>query len=84
MERMGYKASPGNKISYDIIKGPGSISKKARPYFTVSISDIDDNYYIDKQIIPAALRILSYFGITEKELKTGTRQPSLFDFFGSS
>ncbi|MEB2793486.1 MAG: DNA polymerase II [Caldisphaeraceae archaeon] len=84
MERMGYKVSPGNKIGYVIIKGPGSVSKKARPYFTVSISDIDDNYYIDKQIIPAALRILSYFGITEKELKTGTRQPSLFDFFGSS
>ncbi|PMP61237.1 MAG: DNA polymerase II [Caldisphaera sp.] len=83
MEKMGYKVTPGSKVGYVIIKGTGSISKKARPYFTVKSSDIDVNYYIDKQIIPAALRILSYFGINEKELKVGSKQPSLFDFLNS-
>ena len=84
MEKYGYKVVAGSKIGYVIIKGPGSISKKARPYFMVKESDIDTGYYIDKQIIPSALRILGYFGITEKDLKVGSKQPSLFDFLDSS
>ncbi len=84
MEKMGYKISPGSKVGFVIIKGPGSISKKARPYFMIKDSDIDTNYYIDKQIIPSALRILNYFGISEKDLKVGAKQPSLLDFLGGS
>ena len=45
-----------------------------------SYDDIDIEYYINKQIIPAALRILEGFGYDEKRLKTGERQVSLFDF----
>ncbi len=81
MERMGYKVTPGMKIGYVIVKGSGPISKRAKPYFLAKKEEIDVDYYIDKQIVPAALRILSYFGVTEKKLKGAGRQTTLLDFF---
>ncbi len=79
----GHKVSSGDKIGYVIVKGTGRISQRAYPYFMVrDTSKIDVDYYIDKQIIPAALRILGYFGVTEKQLKAvSTGQRSIFDFF---
>ncbi len=82
MEKMGIKVSPGMKIGYIIVKGPGPLSKKAKPYFIVKREDVDIDYYIDKQVVPAAMRILSYFGVSEKRLKSGGRQTSLLDFMG--
>jgi DNA polymerase I len=80
----GIKVSPGEKIGYVIVKGPGKISDKAVPYFMAKIEDIDEDYYINHQIIPAALRILQYFGVSEKTLKqvTSEKQKSLFEFLG--
>lgn len=84
MKEAGYEVSPGDKVGYVIVKGSGSVSSRAYPYFMVDPSTIDVNYYIDHQIVPAALRILSYFGVTEKQLKAAaTVQRSLFDFFAS-
>ncbi len=80
MERHGYRVEPGMKIGYVIVKGSERLSRRARPYFMVKPDEIDIDYYIDKQVIPAALRILGYFGITEKALKSGRRQKTLFDF----
>lgn len=82
MESMGYKVTPGMKVGYVIVKGVGNISKRAKPYFIVKPSEVDVNYYIDKQVVPAALRILGYFGVSEKTLKSGARQASLLDFLG--
>jgi len=70
----------GDKIGYVIVKGEGKLADKAVPYSMTSYDDIDIEYYINKQIIPAALRILEGFGYDEKQLKTGERQVSLFDF----
>lgn len=80
----GGKVTAGSKIGYVIVKGPGKLSDRAIPYFMAKIEDIDINYYIDRQILPAAVRVLEYFGITEKELKAVTTraQKTLFDFFG--
>ena len=69
------------QIGFVIVKGPGSISDRAMPYQLASYEDIDIEYYIDNQIIPVAVRILSTFGITESDIKTGKRQVSLTDFF---
>jgi len=41
--------------------------------------DYDPDYYINNQVIPAALRVLSIFGYTEEGLKGGG-QPSLANF----
>jgi len=83
MLQAGYRVSPGDKIGYVIVKGAGRISRRAYPYFMVKPEDIDIEYYIDHQIIPAAMRILGYFGISEKRLKAAsTGQKSILDFFG--
>ena len=76
-----YEIKPGMQIGFVIVKGSGTISDRAMPYQLASYEDIDINYYIDNQIIPVAVRILSTFGITESDIKTGKRQVSLTDFF---
>ena len=80
----GGKVTVGSKIGYVIVKGTGRLSDRALPYFMAKIDDIDVNYYIDRQVIPAAVRVLEYFGISEKELKAVTvkAQKTLFEFFG--
>lgn len=82
MKDIGFEVGRGDKVGYIIVKGASKISVRAYPYFMVSEENVDHNYYIDHQIIPAALRILGYFGITDKQLKAGaTGQKTLFDFF---
>lgn len=82
MEKLGFKVDVGSKIGYVIVKGEGPVSRRARPYFIVKPTEVDYNYYIDKQVVPAALRILELFGVSERELKSGARQASLFDYLG--
>ncbi len=83
--RMGIKLSVGDKVGYIIVKGGGKISSRAEPYILVKDPKlVDTNYYIDHQIIPAAMRILGYFGVSETQLKMAARtagQKSLFEFF---
>ncbi len=84
--RLGLKLSTGDKVGYIIVKGSGKISSRAEPYILVKDPKVvDTEYYIDHQIIPAAMRILGYFGVSETQLKMAARtagQKSLFDFFG--
>jgi len=83
--RAGIKVGVNDKIGYVILKGAGKISDRAEPYiFVKDPTKIDVNYYIDHQIIPAALRILGHFGVTEAQLKrvSSVGQKSLFDYFG--
>jgi len=82
MVKAGIRVEPGVKVGYVIVKGSGPLSTRAKPYFMASIDEIDVDYYIDKQVIPAALRILAYFGVTDKQLKSGASQKSLLDFLG--
>jgi len=78
---LGGKVDVGDKIGYVVVKGSGPISSRAYPYIVVRIEDVDVDYYIDHQIIPAALRILEYFGVTEKQLRTSSKTTkTLFDF----
>ncbi len=82
MIKAGIKAEPGMEIGYVIVKGSGSISSRAVPYMMASVKEVDTEYYVKHQIIPAALRILTYFGITEKHLEAaGKVRRTLADFF---
>ena len=78
----GGKIEVGDKIGYVIVKGMGKISSRAYPYFLVKdVKNIDSEYYIEHQIVPAALRILSYFGVTEKQLiGVGKAAKTILDF----
>ncbi|MGC9105350.1 MAG: DNA-directed DNA polymerase [Thermoprotei archaeon] len=79
--RNGYLVTKGTKIGYVVVKGSGKLSDRAEPYFLVKDkSRIDVEYYVDKQIVPAAMRILERFGIKESSLKT-TGGTDILSFF---
>ncbi len=59
----------GTMIKFVILKGAGSISERAEPSNTAKIGDIDKKYYIEHQLVPAALRVLGIFGVSEEDLK---------------
>ncbi|MEM1873060.1 MAG: DNA polymerase domain-containing protein, partial [Acidilobaceae archaeon] len=83
MVKAGIRVEPGDKIGYVIVRGSGPLSARAKPYFMASLDEIDVDYYVEKQVIPAVMRILGFFGVSEKRLK-GSPQKSLLDFLGSS
>jgi len=79
--REGWDLTVGDKVGYVIVKGDGRLYERSEPYFMASYEDLDIEYYIDKQIIPVALRILKLFGVTEEELKT-KEKGTLISYFG--
>ncbi|MFH1473841.1 MAG: DNA-directed DNA polymerase [Candidatus Aenigmatarchaeota archaeon] len=68
MRESGEDVYAGMIIMFVITKGKGSISDRAKPIEHVKLNDIDNNYYIGRQIIPAALRVLTVLNVTEEDL----------------
>jgi DNA polymerase I len=66
LERRGVEVRRGSLIQYIITKNGKSISERAKWY--EDAQNYDSSYYINNQIIPAALRILSVLGYSEKDL----------------
>jgi DNA polymerase I len=64
----GWDLSMGDKIGYVIVAGPGKLYEKAKPHVFASYDEIDIEYYISKQVLPVASRVLGMFGITEDQL----------------
>ncbi|WXG40558.1 MAG: DNA polymerase domain-containing protein [Candidatus Freyarchaeum deiterrae] len=75
----GGRLEAGSKIGYVIGKGQGSISDRAIPYSLADIGNIDVEYYVERQIASAALRVLEYFGVKESQFtgKKSSRQTKL-------
>lgn len=67
----GWKLTYGDKVGYVIVKGAGKLYQRAEPYFMASPSSIDLDYYVENQVVPAALRILQIFGIKKNHLLEG-------------
>lgn len=80
LKERGQEIKPGMLINYVITKGDGSISDRAKPVSAVNLDDIDTEYYIEKQIIPVALRVLQVLGVDRKELLGKGRQKGLEGF----
>jgi DNA polymerase I/DNA polymerase-2 len=68
IKERGRPIGEGMPIMFIITKGKGSISEKAEPFEDVNIKDVDNDYYITHQIVPAALRVLTVLGVTEEQL----------------
>lgn len=64
----GYALSMGDKIGYVITVGAGKLYEKAKPYALASYDEVDTEYYVTNQVLPAASRILTMFGIAEDKL----------------
>jgi len=75
----GWDLSMGDKIGYVIVAGPGRLYEKAKPYVLASYDDVDIEYYVTNQVVPAASRILSMFGVAEDQLLP-SKTPTLSQF----
>ena len=64
----GWDLALGDMVGYVITIGEGKLYEKARPYTLASYDEIDLNYYVEKQILPATLRILKQLGVTKGDL----------------
>ena len=78
----GWELSLGDKIGYVIVAGPGRLYEKVKPYVLASYDEVDIEYYVTKQVVPAASRILSLFDVTNNELLP-SETPSLSKFMKS-
>jgi DNA polymerase I len=83
----GWKLAVGDKIGYVVVAGTGRLYERVKPYMFASYDEVDIEYYVSKQVVPAAARILESFGITEEQLLTSKVEEKetrrLTDFFGS-
>jgi len=77
MAKEGWPVSVGDKVGFIITKKPGKLYQKAEPHFKVSMEQVDYDYYVNNQIVPAAARVLEVFGIAEKDLVGMSGQVSL-------
>jgi DNA polymerase I len=81
----GWRLTTGDKVGYVILKGKGRLYSRVKPYVFASIDDVDTEYYVTNQVVPAAARILEFFGVTEKELLSTQEHheeaKSLTDYF---
>jgi DNA polymerase I len=83
----GWKLTVGDKVGYVVVAGSGRLYERVKPYMFASYDEVDIEYYITKQVAPAAVRVLECFGITEEQLLTSTVEEKevrkLTDFFSA-
>jgi len=79
----GWDLSLGDKIGYVIVAGSGRLYEKVKPYVLASYDEVDIEYYVSKQVVPAASRILSMFGVAEDELLPSKTPKTLLEFMES-
>jgi DNA polymerase I len=83
----GWGLMVGDKVGYVVVAGSGRLYERVKPYMFASYDEVDLEYYVTKQVVPAAARILECFGINEEQLLTSTIEEKevrkLTDFFGA-
>jgi len=84
LKKEGLDLTLGDKIGYVIVKGEGKLYAKAKPYVLVTSEDLDIEYYVTNQVVPAAARILGMFNVKEEELLPTPPKTRLSDFLPKS
>lgn len=74
----GIEIEPGDTIGYVITEGGGGISERAE--ILKFADDYDPNYYIENQIIPAAIRVLKVLDYEKEDFLMKGRQSGLGSF----
>lgn len=82
MKEMGKPVGEGMIIEYIVTKGKGSISDRSMPADVVKEGEYDPDYYINHQVLPAAMRVLQALEITKKQVLSGKVQAKLGKWFG--
>lgn len=78
--KRGKEIEVGSTISFIITKSGNSISDKAELEEYVNEGNYDADYYIEHQVIPAVIKILSGFGVEKDDLLHGGKQQNLSSF----
>jgi DNA polymerase I len=85
--KKGWKLGAGDKVGYVAVVGIGRLYERVKPYIFASYDEIDVEYYVLKQVVPAAARVLESFGVTEEQLlslkKEEKETAKLTEFFRS-
>ncbi|MGC8962335.1 MAG: DNA polymerase domain-containing protein, partial [Candidatus Bathyarchaeia archaeon] len=79
LKERGWRLDVGDKVGYVVTRRGGKIYEKAVYYAEASEGEVDYEYYVENQVVPAVLRILEPFNI-KKETLTAPRGSSLIDF----
>jgi DNA polymerase, archaea type len=66
--------APRYGIDYVVAKMGTKLYDKAHPYFEVTSDEVDTEYYVSGQVVPAAARMLWVFGISQDELLFRTQR----------
>jgi len=80
LRKEGWEMVVGDKVGYVIVKGKGKIYDRAKPYTLSNLSELDLDYYIANQVLPAAMRILEIFGVKESDLTVAEASKTLSMF----
>jgi DNA polymerase I len=85
LKEKGWELAVGDKVGYVVVTGSGRLYERVKPYVFATYDEVDIEYYVSKQVVPAAARVLSSFNITEEQLLgsklKGTESRKLTDFF---
>jgi DNA polymerase I len=86
LQKEGWMLTVGDKVGYVITLGSGKLYERVKPYTLASYNEVDIEYYVTNQVIPAALRVLSLFGVREEELipPKSSKPQTLFEFLSKS
>ena len=81
----GWTITVGDKVGYVVLAGEGRLYDKAKPYVFAVYDEVDVEYYVSKQIVPAAARVLEFFGVNEYDLLKPVKKgkESLMGFVGN-
>src|SRR5207253_4970437 len=67
MAKDGWPVTAGDKVGFVITKRTGKLFQKAEPHYKVTIEDVDYDYYVRNQIVPATARILEILVFSEEQ-----------------
>ena len=60
LKEKGWRLTGGDKVGYVILTGQGRLYSRVKPYVFAKPEEIDVEYYITNQVLPAASRILRF------------------------
>ncbi len=78
----GRKVDKGATLDYVVRKGRGNVGDRAALAEDASIDDYDIEYYVEKQVLPPSMRILSTFGYREDDIRHYKTTQQTLDSFG--
>ncbi|MCL5876789.1 MAG: DNA polymerase II [Candidatus Bathyarchaeota archaeon] len=80
----GWTLGSGDKVGYVVLAGKGALNTRVKPHVFAKLEEVDVDYYVTNQVLPAAARILEFFKVTQKELERITKEEktkSLTEYF---